>query len=54
MKAADGGAGPWFVAACCFGMGSVELRRGDFLAAITLLERALDLCQSHRLQSWLP
>jgi tetratricopeptide (TPR) repeat protein len=54
MKAADSGGGPFFLATCYFGAGSVELRRGDFPAAITFLERALELCHSHRLQSWLP
>jgi tetratricopeptide (TPR) repeat protein len=54
LEAAEAGGGPWFLATTCFGMGSVEIRRGDFLAAISLLERALDLCQNHRLQSWFP
>ena len=54
MKIAAGGGSPWFLATCYFGMGSVELRRGDFLAAIGWLEQALELCHSHHLQGWFP
>ncbi len=54
MKIAAGGGSPWFLATCYFGMGSVELRRGDFLAAIAWLEQALELCHSHHLQGWFP
>jgi DNA-binding NtrC family response regulator/tetratricopeptide (TPR) repeat protein len=54
MKAAETGANPWLLATCYFGMGSVELRRGNFPAAISSLERAVELCRSHHLQSWFP
>jgi predicted ATPase len=54
MKAADAGGSPWLLATCYFGIGSVDLRRGDFLAAISSLERAVELCRSHHLQSWFP
>jgi tetratricopeptide (TPR) repeat protein len=54
MRAADAGGSPWLLATCYFGRGSVELRRGDFLTAIPLLEQALELCRSHHLQSWFP
>lgn len=54
MRAAESGANPWLLATCYFGMGSVELRRGDFPTAISSLERAVELCRSHHLQSWFP
>ena len=54
IKAAEGGGGPFFLATCYFGVGSVELRRGDSRAATSFLERALELCQSHRLHNWFP
>jgi transcriptional regulator with AAA-type ATPase domain/tetratricopeptide (TPR) repeat protein len=54
MKEAETGPNPWLLATCYFGKGSVELRRGDFAAAISLLERAVELCRSHHLESWFP
>jgi tetratricopeptide (TPR) repeat protein len=54
MRAAESGASPWLLATCYFGVGSVELRRGDFPAAIASLERAVEMCRSHHLQSWFP
>ena len=54
MKGADGDPAPWFLATSYFGLGSVELRRGDAAAAIAFLERALELCETHGLQSWYP
>ena len=54
MRAAESEANPWLLATCYFGMGSVELRRGDFPAAISSLERAVELCRSHHVQSWFP
>ncbi len=54
MRAAESGSSPWLLATCYFGMGSVELRRGDFPTAISSLERAVQLCRSHHVQSWFP
>jgi tetratricopeptide (TPR) repeat protein len=54
MKAVESGGGPWFQTTCYFGMGNVELRRGDFQAAAALFERALELCHSHQLEGYLP
>jgi transcriptional regulator with AAA-type ATPase domain/tetratricopeptide (TPR) repeat protein len=54
MRAAEPGASPWLLATCYFGVASVELRRGDFPAAISSLERAVEMCRSHHLQSWFP
>jgi len=54
MRAAESEANPWLLATCYFGMGSVDLRRGDFPAAISSLERAVELCRSHHVQSWFP
>ncbi len=54
IKAAESGGGPFFAATCYFGAGSVELRRGASGAAISFLERALRLCQTHRLHNWFP
>jgi transcriptional regulator with AAA-type ATPase domain/predicted ATPase len=54
MKASEAGDSPWLLATCYFGVGTVELRRGDFRVAISSLERALELCRSHYLQSWFP
>ncbi len=54
MRAADGGDNPWLLATCYFGVASVDLRRGDLRAAIPSLERAVELCRSHHLQSWFP
>jgi transcriptional regulator with AAA-type ATPase domain/tetratricopeptide (TPR) repeat protein len=54
LKAAEIGGTPWLLATCYFGMASVEVRRGDFPAAITWLESSLELCHSHHLESWFP
>jgi transcriptional regulator with AAA-type ATPase domain/tetratricopeptide (TPR) repeat protein len=54
MRAAEGGGSPFFLATCYFGVGSVELRRGDFLGAATSLDRALELCHNHRFLNWFP
>ena len=54
MKAAESEANPWLLANCYFGVGSVDLRRGDFPAAISSLEPAVELCRSHHVESWFP
>jgi tetratricopeptide (TPR) repeat protein len=54
LETGEGPRGPWFFATCYFGMASVEIRRGDFPAAISHLEQALELCSTHHLHNWLP
>ncbi|HYB40855.1 MAG TPA: AAA family ATPase [Candidatus Methylomirabilis sp.] len=54
LKAGEHGRGPFFLATHHFGVGTVALRRGDFDAAIPLLEHGLALCESHGIRNWFP
>jgi transcriptional regulator with AAA-type ATPase domain/predicted ATPase len=54
LEGAEGERSPFFLTTCYYGAGGVELRRGDFRAAISQLERALELCHTHYLRNWLP
>ena len=54
MKAAAAGGSPFGRATASFGVATVELRRGDFLAAIPILEQALQLCENQHLHNWFP
>jgi transcriptional regulator with AAA-type ATPase domain/tetratricopeptide (TPR) repeat protein len=45
---------PYTLVTAYAGIGSLQVRMGDFDAAIPTLERALDLCRSWHLSLWMP
>jgi tetratricopeptide (TPR) repeat protein len=54
MKVAESAGSPFALATGYFGVASVELRRGDYTAAMPTLERALEICRSQHVHNWAP
>ena len=54
MKVAESAGSPFALATGYFGVASVELRRGDYAAAIPTLERALEICRNQHVHNWSP
>src|SRR5205085_1345764 len=54
LAVAEAGGQPFNIVVASIALGSVHLLQGNHTRAITILERALELCRTFNIPSWLP